>query len=356
VFLRQCKSLQNKGFKVSILTNDGQSDEELEGISIYACSQLWPRWATLVAAKRQFLAKALEIDADIYQIHSPELLGMGLALKRRGKKIVYDAHEDMPRHILEKEWLPLYTRSAIAKSFELYMLYALAQYDQIISPHSHVVRELQAKLGKGVVVANFPIVSEQSASVMADFADRGNVLIYSGTVYRYSNQEEILTALGAFENVEYRIAGHIDEAHAAKLLSSAHGHKASFLGRLNRSDLARFYQSALVGLVVYDYKLNLGWKLGSYGTNKVFEYMEAGIPFICTDYDLWKDIVDRYNCGICVTPGSVEEITAAMKLLITNKELAFEMGKNGRRAVLEEFNWASEEEKYIKLFEKLAQC
>lgn len=348
--------MKKKGFNVSILTNDGQPDDELDGIPIHACTENWPRWKTLVAAKRQFLAKAIEIDADIYQIHSPELLGTGLALKRRGKKVVYDAHEDMPRHILEKEWLPSFMRGPIAKSFEQYMLYALAQYDEIVSPHSHVVSEFQRRLGKGIVIANFPLVSQQPSLTMTDFSDRGNVLIYSGTVYSYSNQEETLAALAAFENVEYRIAGYIDETHASQLLSSPNGHKASFLGRLNRSDLSRFYQSALAGLVIYDYKLNLGWKLGSYGTNKVFEYMEAGLPFICTDYVLWQDIVDRYDCGICVRPGSVEEIVAAIDCLIKDKARAFQMGQNGRRAVLEEFNWSSEEAKYVALFDSLSQC
>ncbi len=354
VFLRQCKSLHNNGFAVTILTNDGEPDEVLDGIRIFDCNKPWPRWKTLLSAKTQFLQKALEIDADIYQLHSPELLPLGLALKKAGKKIVYDAHEDMPRHILEKEWLPYPSRKLVSAVFEKYMMHALRQYDEIVSPHSHVVANFQEALGKGVLIANFPLVGDNWDFSRDDFVARGNVLCYSGTVYAYSNQEEIVEAVGAFDDLQYRIAGYIDEEHSNRLLAGPNGSKVQFLGRLSRSDLHEFYRTALMGVVIYDYKLNLGDRLGSYGTNKVFEYMEAGLPFICTDYILWKDIIDRHECGVYVAPGKPDEIRNAIAFLLEDRNRAYRMGQNGRKAVLEEFNWTSEEKKYVTLFRNLS--
>jgi len=354
VYLRQCKSLHNAGFDVALLTNDGAPDEVLGGIRVFDCRKPWPRWKTLLLAKQQFLQRALEIDADIYQLHSPELLPLGRALKRAGKKIVYDAHEDMPRHILEKEWLPHFSRKLISRAFGKYMLHALSQYDEIVSPHSHVIAGFQESLGKGVLIANFPLVADNWDFSREEFLARDNILCYSGTVYAYSNQEEVVEALGAFDDLQYRIAGYIDEDHGKRLMAMPNGDRVAFLGRLSRQDLHEFYRSALMGVVIYDYKLNLGDRLGSYGTNKVFEYMEAGLPFICTDYILWKDIMDRYDCGVCVAPGNPDEIAAAIQYLLEDKDRAYWMGQNGRRAVLEEFNWLSEERKYVTLFRGLA--
>ena len=81
--------------------------------------------------------------------------------------------------------------------------------------------------------------------------------------------------------------------------------------------------------------------------------MEAGIPFICTDYILWKGIVDIYKCGIYVEPGNVEQITSAIKFLFGNPNVAYEMGQNGRKAVQEKFNWHTQEKIYLDLFLKL---
>ena len=71
--------------------------------------------------------------------------------------------------------------------------------------------------------------------------------------------------------------------------------RLKLLGRISHLDLREFYRSSLIGIVIYDYKLNLGYDLGSYGTNKIFEYMEAGLPIICTNFILWKAIVDKYD-------------------------------------------------------------
>jgi glycosyltransferase involved in cell wall biosynthesis len=354
VFLRQCKSLQKHEFGISILTNDGEPAAILEGVPVHVCRRFWPRWKTLLFARRQFIKEALEINADIYQLHSPELLSLGISLKRAGKKVVYDAHEDMPRHILEKEWLPKVIRQPLSVIFEKYMLWALRKYDEIVSPHSHVVSEFQNHLGKGILIANFPIIRSESLFSEHDYNKRDNILCYSGTVYSYSNQEEILTALSPFNNLRYQVAGYVDDRHARSLQSMPNGHKVTFLGRLSRQRLYEFYRSVTIGVVVYDYKLNLGWKLGSYGTNKIFEYMEAGLPFICTDYTLWEEIALGYNCGLCVSPGKPEEISAAITYLLEDKARAYKMGQNGRKAVLDMFNWNSEEKKYISLFRWLS--
>ena len=354
VFLRQCLSLKRAGFDVSILTNDGEPDEVVEGISIISCRQHYrERWKVLLAAKRQFMPEVPRVDADVYQLHSPELLPLAQPLKRLGKAVVYDAHEDLPRHLLEKEWLPPVMRRPLGFGAEHYLRHTLKQIDDVVSPHSHVVDHLQRTVGKGTLVANFPLVEDLPDLTEAEFAARPATICYTGTVYAYSNQEATLDALSQLPAVRYRVAGYIGEAHRQALMARPGAVQAEYMGRIGRAELRALYTSCIAGLAIYDYKLNLGYKLGSYGTNKVFEYMEAGLPLICTDYTLWRDIVERYECGVCVSPGSVSQIRDAIEYIENDRSRAFRMGQNGRRAVLEEFNWSSEERKYLAVFERL---
>lgn len=353
VFQRQCKSLAKGGFEVCLLTNDGQPNELIEGIKVYATDKYWNnRLKVLLFANSQFIKKAIEINADIYQLHSPELIPLGLKLKKLGKIVVYDAHEDMPSHILEKEWIPFLFRRVVSILIAKYMKNALSRYDEIISPHSHVVKYLKKISNNVNLIANFPLVNTDYKFDYNDYKKNENLMCYSGTVYSYSNQEAILDAMSKIQNVEYQIAGYIDPNHLENLSNHTSFKKVKFLGRIPWNDLPVFYQNSILGLVIYDYKLNLGYKLGSYGTNKLFEYMEAGLPFICTDYDLWKEIVDKYDCGICVEPNNSKQIEEAVLFLINNKEKAYQMGQNGRKAVLLEYNWKTQEREYLRIFKK----
>tara|TARA_B100000767_G_scaffold275660_1_gene314121 strand:- start:5745 stop:6857 length:1113 start_codon:yes stop_codon:yes gene_type:complete len=353
VFKRQCLSLKQAGYEVSILTCDGEPDERLEGVDIFACKYTWSRKFTLLFAKYQFLKKALEINADVYQLHSPELLPLGVKLKKLGKKVVYDAHEDMGAHILEKEWLPKPIRKVVSLVVTKYMNFAYRRIDEIISPHSHVVEKVIASFDKGVLVANFPWIKPLDQAKVVPIAERDLILCYAGTVYPYSNQEATLTAISSMPDSVYEVAGHIEDRHKSALLQMPGHHKLKFYDRLNQVDLRKLFLRSLIGIVIYDYKLNLGYKLGSYGTNKLFEYMEAGLPIICTDYILWKEIVDEYNCGVYVQPGDAEALSSAISLINNDRSLATQMGINSRKAAEERFNWETENKKYLSVFESL---
>ena len=185
-----------------------------------------------------------------------------------------------------------------------------------------------------------------------EYSNRNNRICYTGTVYPYSNQQLLANAVQSINDLKYDIAGHIDSELLKELESIIPPSKFKFHGRLAFNKVPEFYNNSTIGYVVYDYKLNLGHKLGSYGTNKIFEYMEAGLPIICTDYILWKEIIDKYDCGICVEPNNYKQIENAIKFLISNKEKAYEMGQNGRKAILNEYNWVSQEKLYLGIFKK----
>jgi len=94
-FLKECVSLANHGYAVSIVLADGNGDEVKNGVQIIdAGVNSTNRLLRMTRTASKVYKKAKELDGEIYHFHDPELLPVGLRLKKRGKKVIYDVHED----------------------------------------------------------------------------------------------------------------------------------------------------------------------------------------------------------------------------------------------------------------------
>lgn len=354
IFLRQAKSLVLFGFNVTYIVCDGKHDENIEGVMVLN-SDFFPknRFQRFFTGKHLLYKKAISVNADIYQISEPELIPFGLKLMRLGKKVIFDMREDYPQLILSKEYLPKFSRNHISFALNKYLNNSLKKFDLLISVTPELVDRLIRINKKTILVASFPIVRENSQITLEDYKNRENVLCYIGTVYRISRQEVLFRALEEIKDIQYVIAGRMEtDYYKSELQSLPYWVKVKFVDGISRDEILELYKKVTIGNSLRDFS-GTGYEEGSLGVMKIFEYMEASLPIICSDVKLWKEIVDKYKCGICVNPNDEGEIKNAIQYMIDNKIEAFEMGQNARRAITEEFNWSTQEVKYIDAINSL---
>jgi hypothetical protein len=93
IFLKECRSLSHK-YRVSLVVADGKGDETKEGVDIYDVGvSAYGRLGRMTLTTRRILKKAKELNAELYHFHDPELIPIGLKLKKWGKKVIFDSHE-----------------------------------------------------------------------------------------------------------------------------------------------------------------------------------------------------------------------------------------------------------------------
>ena len=102
-----------------------------------------------------------------------------------------------------------------------------------------------------------------------------------------------------------------------------------------------------------DYISQCKGTIGNLSNTKFFECMYAGVPLICTDFKLWKEIVDEEKCGICVNPHDPQQIADAVSYLKEHPEEARQMGINGYNAIIDKYNWDKEKEKLLALYSRI---
>jgi len=342
IFYKECKSLAKRYDVYHIAANT--DDAVLDNVKIRGVSLSSNRVFRVLQLNKVY-KKALEIDADIYHLHDPELINMGAKFKKRGKKVIFDSHEDIPLDIAEKKWIPAILRNPLSKYYSNLEKREFKKFDALISVTPSIVNKLKVINPNTYQVTNYPPISE-----FVDERKWNRTICFAGIISPNWLHHCIVESLSDLD-VVYTIAGRGPQRYINSLKSCNNGKKVEYVGVLKQEKVRSFIQGSTIGMALYDYLPSFGYKLGSLGNNKIFEYMAAGIPMITTDFVLWKEIIDKYHCGICVNPHNPNDIASAIKYLMDNPKLCKEMGDNGRKAVTEYYNWSSQEEILFKAYE-----
>lgn len=85
---------------------------------------------------------------------------------------------------------------------------------------------------------------------------------------------------------------------------------------------------------------------------KLFEYLKNGIPILCSNFHVWKKLIDEIGCGITVYPCNLIEIEEAIEWLIEHPKDRKKMGYRGRKAIENKYNWSKEEKSYLPYMKK----
>lgn len=359
---KECRFLSEAGFDVFYLTSDRHGkniDQIIDGARVMTVEDttnlysLRKNFFKFIRRKKMINSNifkaALKLDADIYHIHESHLLSVGKKLKKQGKIVIYDSHEDMPRQqydYFRDRYNHLVGRIYEAAS-EAYENRIAKKFDYIIAATGHIgerFREININTG---VVKNYPLLDDITCD-NKDFENRESLICFAGSI---ADSNGISNVLKAIEKVNGRflLAGPLSKYDMCKYERMPGWQKTSYMGILNRNEINGLYSKCVAGIVT---DMPTGNNFESLPI-KMFEFMIAGIPVITSDFLLRKEIISGNQCGICVDPEKPDEIAKAINYIFANKKQAKEMGFNGREAVLKKYNWDIEKEKLLNIYDGL---
>ncbi|HBZ06504.1 MAG TPA: glycosyl transferase [Massilia sp.] len=338
IFIKQCRTLAANGYDVTLVVADGKGDAFMDGVAIADVGRLPGRLQRIFKTTQRVFDKALALNADIYHFHDPELIPAGLKLKRRGRTVIFDSHEDVSRQLQGKPYLGPVSRRLLPALFSTYERFACSRFDGIITA-TPFIRDSFLKINPVTVdINNFPIIDE-FAGVQSWGAKR-NEVCYVGAISGIRGIRQLVEAGTLLQSgARLNLAGRFfDPVAEADVRAHPGWQRVSDLGFLDRAGIRDVMSRSVAGLVTL---LPLPNHIDSLPT-KMFEYMSSGIPVIASNFPLWRDIIEGNRCGICVDPLDPQAIADAIDHLVTHPDIAKSMGERGRQAVLEKYNWGIE--------------
>jgi len=350
IFQKECLSLSNAGYDVSLVVADGRGDGIVDNVHIFDVGIEENRYKRFFNTIKKVKQKAISLDCDIYHFHDPELIFTGLRLKKLGKKVIFDMHENVPADISEKEYIPVFLRKVISIVYEKLENYSVKRFDGIVSTRQSINDRLIRYNSNIRLVTNFPEIETQIEKKNSEIT----TLCFAGAIVPNWQHKEIIQAIENIDNVRYLLAGPADDIYLEELKSLKGWSKVNYLGVIPFNEVINMYKKATIGVAIYVYCKNMDGVTGNLANTKLFEFMNWEIPIVCTDYSLWNEIiVEQEKCGVCVNPYDINAISDAIKFISNNPITGRQMGQNGRKAVLKTYNWKTQELILLDLYNRL---
>jgi glycosyltransferase involved in cell wall biosynthesis len=354
IFLRECATLSAAGYDVSLVAPDAVT-RRIDGIQVIGVpgsggSRVRRIALTTGAVYRQ----AARLKADIYHIHDPELLPAAVLLRRRGRPVIFDVHEAICDQIKMKDWLPL--NLWIAKIYAVIDRLS-AQFLPLVLAEDSYSLNYSRFTNNFVVVRNMPDISFFNQFLVPDRGERAAGIFYVGGVTSQRGIEVMLHALAHLDargvDAVFHCVGPADPKFIEQLTSAPPSRRISrrvrFYGRLGLKEAFTIAKTCRVGVALLQPMPNY---VNSYPT-KIFEYMAVALPVVTSNFQLYRDVVEKYGAGVCVDPTNPSAVADVLETLLRDPHTSRAMGRKGRRAVEDTFNWAAESRKLLSFYERL---
>ena len=281
----------------------------------------------------------LRTPARAYHSHNIHVApACWLAARLRGAALVYDAHELYGEPAGSSLFGRLQRRVSL-----LMERFITTSASAVITTNQSRVDVLRERHGRDdtVILPNVPALHAPDEPHANGFPP-GRILLYQGGIYAETRSfRETLKAMRDLPGVEFVIVGfgRPRDLDLIRTWAEEEGvaDRVHLLGPRPFDELVATAAAADVGLVPIK-PVNWGTYLGD--TNKLFEYLMAGLPVAAADLPEIRRIVEQGDprVGELFDPFDADSIGAAIRAVLDDPHYA-ERRAEARRLAVEEHNW-----------------
>lgn len=342
---REAVSLASAGYDVGVHAV-ATSNDTYTPVQVSEATKM-PRFKRMSFGSLQALRVALSTNAKIIHIHDPELIWIIPFLKAGGRKVIYDAHEDLPAQVMDKPYLPSPIRKSISWAAKGLVIFAGASSSWVIAATETIASRFDKE--KTTIVRNYPhSLNEDTQTVSVE--KRASFAVYVGGISQNRGGDVMVKAF-ASSNIPSHwhllMAGQVSPGYLEELQQNPGWGKVKYCGKVSPSKARSIIRQSRVGIVTLKNTVAYRDSLPT----KMFEYMAEGVAVIASDFPLWRSIIERYDCGLLVDETSPEAIAAAIARYAENEELLRRHSRNGIRAAKEIFTWENEAQNLLAAYE-----
>jgi glycosyltransferase involved in cell wall biosynthesis len=353
IFYKECVTLANAGFDVSLVAPSAPN-QRVHNVQVYGVAVPTPnRFYRITIIAWKVFRTALKTNSKIYHFHDPELIWVGFILKALRKTVVYDVHENVGKQIKDKKWLVV--PQFFAFIYAIFDYFAARIFHLVLAEDSY--EEIYANKAASITkVLNYPDLSSFE-QLRKNTLTQENGILYVGLVSKLRGVFEILAALKKLDDQKvdfhFHCVGPMFDDLQKEIKENKNylqvQEKITFYGPLPVYEAYQLANQCKVGLSILHPVPNY---LRSFST-KIFEYMALGLPFIVSDFEIYK-FVKKQEVGFCIDPLNPEELATTLKAVLLDEVDRKALIQRGIDTSVQ-FSWEQQAQNLIQLYTKISR-
>lgn len=355
VFHRTCCELAKAGYEVHLLAQGkGTQPYEEKGVTIHPLPESCSRVQRYASSSR-VAQLAADLNPDLFHVHEPALLSPVIA-RAGSRPVVYDVHESFLDMLTENAWLPVWAKPLARFAWDHWERRLVRRCAGVVVVTEPIAKRYMRLHSNVRVVANYP--EWQAGEALPSITRDGCTCVIAGVLTRDRGLSQVFKALTILQKrkveVHLELAGpSISEEYLESLLAEADRlgirRQVHYHGILSRSKAQLLQHQSSIGVVTYLPTPNSVVGL----PNKLMECMSLGLPVVCSNFPVYREVAGTTGAGILVDPTVPQEIADAIESLVRDPTRAHRMGEAGKAAVHNRFNWQVESTKLLDLYRQL---
>ncbi len=278
------------------------------------------------------------------------LLASYLAASLKRRKLVYDSHEyftGVPE---------IANRPFVKKTWESIEKWIFPKLKVIYTVNNSIAELYKNQYGKELKVirnvSNKPLQKATKSREDLNLpTDRKIVILQGSGINVDRGAEEAVQAMQYLDDTLFLIIGSGDVIETLKEMASELDikEKVSFSGKLPYDEMMQYTRNADLGITL-DKDTNINYRFSL--PNKVFDYIQAGIPVLASNLVEVANVVKSYNIGDIVESHEPDVIAKKMAEML-NDSAKRAIWKENLKTAAEELCWENESMKLKEIYREL---
>jgi glycosyltransferase involved in cell wall biosynthesis len=348
---KMCGTLHKMGFDITLIGRKMKNSPTMDNrpYKVIRMKLLFEKGALFYAEYniRLFFLLILKKTDLLVSNDLDTLLPNYLISKLKQKPLVYDSHEYFT------EVPELVDRPIVQKTWKLIERNIFPRLTNVITVNDSIADLFEHDYGiRPTVVRNIPpfrkLKLNKSRKELGLPEDKKILIMQGAGINVHRGSEEMVEAMPEIKDAILLIVGGGDVINwlKAKVIELGISDKVIFKPRMPYDDLIQYTANADLGLTL-DKDNNLNYRFSL--PNKLFDYIQAGIPVVATPLPEIAKIIDTYQVG-CYMPGHQPANMAAKINEVLADQQQMDAWKKNCRFAAPELNWEKEEKKVIDIY------